>query len=935
MRITAMKTSHVENPLGYELAPMSFSWKVDRTQSAAAVSARVEVARDKAFSELIHDSGHATGISNAAYSPEGLTLAPRSRYWWRVTVRGDRGDEASTVAWFETGKMEEPWAAKWVASPLAGGEHPCFRKSFTLQGDIASARAYACGLGVYELYVNGAKAGDENLAPGFHVYDKWLQVQAYDLTSLLRPGENVLGGMLGNGWAKGRFGPGDAAENFCGEFGFIAEVHVTYANGETLVLATGEDWLCAASPVLESSIYDGETYDATLEQPGWASAGFDAAGWQTVVVAEDFQEKWGLGPLCDCLSLPVKVMQELKPAALLKTPAGEDVLDMGQNMVGFLRFKARAPEGRKQSLYFGELLQEGNFYRDNLRSAKAEYHYISSGTAAEVRPLFTFYGFRYVKLEGFGDIDINDFTGCVLYSAMEPTGRIETSDAKVNRLFQNVLWGQRGNFLDVPTDCPQRDERMGWTGDAQIFCETAAWNMDVSAFFTKYLRDMAYEQEKNGGRVPHVIPDVYPRKTEKSKGGGACGWADAAAVIPWTLYQMYGDEGILRAAFPGLRAWVDWVKAEDDRSGGRRLWTTGFHFGDWLAVDAPVPGGVFGATDVAFIASAYYFYSASLTAKTARVLNDTESAAIYEALAGEIKAAIGREFFTPSGRLAVKTQTAMALALHFGIYPEGCRERLAQDLKLQLVRDGMKLKTGFLGTPALCRALTENEGHAYALRLFFNEELPGWLYAVNMGATTVWERWDSVLPDGKLSDTGMNSLNHYAYGSVASWMYRYLCGIIPLAPGFEEVRLAPRPCGQLDFARACFDSPHGKIVCGWKRLTDGQWEIEAEIPFGVTGELVLTRASQSQKALAPGQHKFTYTPLPAEKCSLETPVYELLANEQAAKIFSAIPGFGSVPENILTYTFGELLDFVKRSFPHLEAAAGMLAQAILNVEREC
>ena len=984
MRISEMKTNHITDPLGFELSPVTFSWKVAETPSAAAVSSRVEVAGDEAFTGLIHDSGPDADISCIAYSPPDLELAPRTRYWWRVTVIGDNGDEAtSSPAFFETGKMTEPWTASWISSPFEKDVHPCFRKSFSLKGDIVSARAYACGLGVYELFVNGVKAGDEYLAPGLHSYESWLQTQTYDLTNLLVPGANAIGAMLGNGWAKGHFGPFDMEEVFCGEFAFIAEIHVDYAHGGHEIINSCNSWLCAPSPVLESSIYDGETYDAQKEQPGWslpdmarfdeeAATGeppewelpvgeqhgcggscFDPSGWEQAVESVDYQQKWGLGALCDRLSLPVRSMLEIKPAALIRTPSGEDVLDMGQNMVGRLSFFSRGKKGTNLTLSFGEILQDGNFYRDNLRTAKAEYHYICGGRPSQVSQLFTFYGFRYVRLEGFEDIDINDFTGVVLYSDMHRTGSIETSDEKVNRLFQNVLWGQRGNFLDVPTDCPQRDERLGWTGDAQIFCETASWNMDVYAFFTKYLRDMAYGQTACAGAVPHIIPDIYPRRGGRSLGSAACGWADAATVIPWTLYLTYGDDAVLRFAFPVMRKWVDWISAEDERSGARRLWTTGFHFGDWLAMDAPAPGGVFGATDVGFLASAYYYYSAHLTGKAAEVLGDADNAKKYFRLADEVKAAIRAEYFTPGGRIAVKTQTAMAVALDFGLCPDGCLERLTESLKMQLVSDGMKLKTGFLGTPALCSVLSENNAHPYALRLFFNEEMPGWLYPVNMGATTIWERWDSVLPDGRISDTGMNSLNHYAYGSVANWMYRYLCGIVPLAPGFARVRFEPRPCRQLEFARASFDSPFGMIQCGWERLPGGELEIRCAVPFGVTGELVFPGAVLGEiRRLLPeardvyeaggkvaagvsaGLYSVRYTPAPPERFGLDTPVYELLANEQAGALLSSVPALKVLPDNLLGYSFGDLLDYIEDRFVQFLEGAKAIAGAVLSIDRD-
>jgi alpha-L-rhamnosidase len=848
-----------------------------------------------------------------AYDP-GITLPPRTRVYWRVSVWGDKGDFAQSEAnWLETGKGNEKWDGEWISSPDPA-IHPVLRKKIELEDDVESARIYATGFGVYELEINGVKAGDEFLAPGCNAYDKWLQVQTYDVTELLSKGENEILAWLGNGWAKGRFGLMMAENNYVDQFSLLFELRVTLKNGKEIVIGSDGSWESAPSPVKDSGIYDGERVDARVKLESWAPV---------KLLAPE------CGELSDRLSLPVKIMEEVKPIAIIDTPAGEKVLDMGQNMVGFVSFKPSEPEGAKLSLKYSEVLQEGNFYRDNLRSAIAEFHWISSGKKETARPRFTFFGFRYVLLEGFSDPKLEDFTGHVLYSEMERTGFLETSHKDANRLYQNVIWSQKGNFLDVPTDCPQRDERMGWTGDAQIFCETSAWNMDVYAFFSKYLHDLALEQGKHEGRVPHVVPDVRPRGSGFSGiGGGACGWADAAVVIPWTMYQFYGDKTILKRQYSSMKAWVDWIESEDKRAGNKGLWTTGVHFGDWLSLDSEGTSR-FGGTEAAYLASAYYMQSARIVSETAKVLGCAEDAEKYAKLSERVRQALLSEYITPSGRLAIRSQTAHVIAIGMGIAPEH-NERLAKDLGRILVRDGMKLTTGFLGTPLLCKVLSDTGAHAYALKLFFKEDLPGWLYEVKQGATTIWERWNSVLPDGSMSDTGMNSLNHYAYGSIADWMYRRLAGISPTAPGWRKARLEPLPCKELTYARASFNSPMGLYKLSWERKADGTITVEGEVPFGASAVLVINGEEQE---LNPGTFAMDLAPFAQKLDPGSIPLGVLMADPKAGPILLQIaPFLKECPENIIQLGIrefqreaGALAIFGKIDY---DAIIGMIAKAL-------
>ncbi|MBP1757268.1 MAG: alfa-L-rhamnosidase RamA, partial [Firmicutes bacterium] len=668
------------------------------------------------------------------------------------------------------------------------------------------------------------KAGQEYLTPGSNDYDSWLQTQTYDVTELLKTGDNQVALMAGDGWAIGNFYfEGGSDKNYADNQAVLMDLVITYEDGTVEVIATDNTWTVQESQVLFSSLYNGEVFDATFKS---------IQDYPVKVIDFDYNK---LEPR---RSLPVVVQEEIKPIELIHTKAGELVLDFGQNMAGWVRFTCREPQGNSVKLQYGEILQGGNFYRDNLRHAKAEYIYTADGQVRTLRPHFTYYGFRYVKLTGFtGEIDLADFVAEVAYSEMEDTGDITTSNALINRLIQNTVWGQKSNFFEVPTDCPQRDERLGWTGDAQVFSGTAAFQMDVLAFFSKFGYDMGKEQAKADGCVPFVVPSF------KKPGGGSCAWADAATIIPWTMYLMYGDIAILEQQYGSMKAWADYIRRQDDATGAIGLWTTGFHFGDWLALDADDPKSPIGGTETPFIASCYYYYSTLLVAKAAKVLGFTNDAASYEIQAGKIKAAIIREYYTPTGRLALQNQTAYVLVLAFDLCKPEDKARVAADLITRLKRDKEYLKTGFVGTPLICRVLSENGYHDMACKLLLNDECPSWLYPVRMGATTIWERWNSVMPDGSMNPEGMNSLNHYSYGSIVEWMYRYMAGINPVedAPGFRKAVIRPQPDYRMSRLDCTFKSAAGTYVSNWE-IAGGQLEYLIKIPFNTQAQVILPDA---------------------------------------------------------------------------------------------
>ncbi|WP_400246101.1 family 78 glycoside hydrolase catalytic domain [Niallia sp. JL1B1071] len=846
MIISSLKTNSITNPLGFYLKYISFSWITEQGTSTSTkqVAAKVEVSKTIDFRKLIFDSGKSDEISSLAYTPD-FVPEPRTRYFWRVTVWGDKGEEVvSDVAWFETGKMDEPWRGNWITPNIEKECHPIIRKSFELSKEVTSARIYISGVGLYHFEINGTRVGKELFTPGYNAYEFWMQYQTYDITNLLTNGSNAIGVSLGNGWYKGRFGFDGGYHELYGEkFALIAEMIITYADGSSMVIGTDESWKSYISPIEFSGIYDGEIYNANKEIENWSQPYFNDDNWYDVSITEINTEK-----LQERLSLPVLIKEERKPIDIIHTPAGETVLDFGQNMTGWVRLNVKIPKGEKIILQYGEILQDNCFYRENLRTAKAEYAFISDGTEREIQPHFTFFGFRYVKLIGFSnEIKIGDFTACVIYSDLQETGTIETSNNDVNQLFQNALWGQKGNFLDVPTDCPQRDERMGWTGDAQIFASTACYNMTSSAFYQKFMYDLREEQIRIGGSVPFIVPTIKPENDPGFvTGHGSSAWGDAATIIPWTLYLHYGDKQLLIEQFPIMKDWVDYIRKIDDKSGSKRLWKEGFHFGDWLALDGKDPQGMMGGTDPYYIATAYYYYSTRLVAKVANIIEETELSDEYHALADEIKAAINREYFTQNGRSAINTQTALIVALSMDLVAENKRLRIVEDLKMKLLEDGLHLNTGFVGTPYLCDVLSKNGLNDFAYTLLLNDDFPSWLYAVKMGATTIWERWNSVLPDGSISGTGMNSLNHYAYGSIIEWMYRHMCGINPTedAPGFKKIRFEPKPNGQLKYAKATLQSASGFIESGWEIKSSNSMTFRFRVPFNTSAEVLLPYANR-------------------------------------------------------------------------------------------
>ena len=845
-----LRTEYVKDPIGIDDPAPRLSWFLHSDRRGTMQSAyEVRVATDPIglVRKPLWTSGKVTSDESVNHPYAGPTLKPGQRYYWQVRSWDDRGtaSEWSSPAFWETGLMSPAaWSASWISPATAddttrSNPAPMLRKEFALDaGPIASARAYVTALGLYEMQINGRRVGDQMLAPGWTSYDKRLEYQSYDVTDLVRSGTNALGVTLGDGWYRGRLAWEKRRNTYGKQVALLAQVVVKYADGHQQVIGSDNTWKSSTGPILDSDIYNGETYDARLERKGWAESGFADAGWALVKTIEHSKEV-----LITPAGPPIRRIEELVPIKIIRTPAGETVADMGQNMVGWVRLRVTAPAGTTIRLQHAEVLDKaGNFYTANLRTAKQMETYSLKGGGEETfEPHFTFHGFRYVKVEGFpGTVTPAALTGIVVHSDMPRTGQFETSDAMLNQLYHNIVWGQKGNFVGVPTDCPQRDERLGWTGDAQVFARTAAFNFDVAGFFTNWLGDAIADQRPIGS-FPDVIPDVLSRGQPNAT--SSSGWGDAGVIIPWTMYLAYGDKRLLERQYASMRRYVEY---QHKVAGDALLWNTGWHYGDWLAfstVRADYPGAT---TDKDLIATAFFAHSTDLLARSALALGKTDDARTYKQLFERIKVAWNKEYSTASGRLSSNTQTAYSLALQFRLLPESERDaagaRLAKD-----VRNFGHLTTGFLGTPYITDALTQTGHLAEAYQLLLNKKYPSWLYPITQGATTIWERWDGEKPDSSFQETSMNSFNHYAYGAIGDWMVRTVAGLDldENAPAYKHVVIHPMPGGGLTNARAELMTQYGKAVSGWK-MDAGALQVVVSIPANTRGTVRLPHAVLAQ-----------------------------------------------------------------------------------------
>lgn len=830
-----------------------FGWKLESNQrNCRQNSYHLQIGLDSEFKNCIYDSGEVRSEESAHVEVRDMELKSLTRYFVRVKVVDNYGEESawSKPVSFLTALCKNEWKGEFISAEKEedgkSSKGTCVRKEIFIDKPVKSAYVMATSLGLYRLYINGEKVGKDEMTPGWTSYHKHLLYQTYDVRALLSKGNNTIGAMLAAGWYKGNVGFAGFRNHYGTRTAFLGQLHIRYEDGTEEIWGTDDSWKCSDAPIVFSELYDGEIYDARKEISGWNKCGLDDSNWKkTQIVPYD------KSILCAQGACKIRKIEEVKPKRLFVTPKGETVIDFGQNMTGWVEFRAKGKEGDKVDLNCFEVLDaEGNMYLENLRGAKERITYLF-GKEEEIvyHPYFSFQGFQFVRIIAYPGIpDINDFTAYAVHSEMERTGEFECSNPEINQLQHNILWGMKGNFLDVPTDCPQRDERLGWTGDAQIFAQTANYLMNTYVFFQKWLIDLAADQTEEGG-VPHVIPDVLTGKPKPGslveKGtDSAAAWADAAVIIPWMLYQAYGDKKILRQQYGSMKRWIDFMH----RHSNDYIWNYKLQFGDWVALDAQ-EGSFLGATPNDLTCTAYFAYTTGLFVKISEVLKETQNAVYYSELRDNIIRKYQNTFFDKNGKLTAQTQTAHIVSLYFNLTPEEYKETTIEGLKKLLKKENGHLVTGFVGTPYFCHALSQNGCTKEAYELLLKDDFPSWLYQVKKGATTIWEHWDGLKPDGTMWAPKMNSFNHYAYGAVGAWLYRVVAGIEidEENPGYKHIIIQPHMGGNLTSAVGRYQSVYGKVESSWC-MEGNTVSLKIKIPVNTSASLKLERVEKILEA---------------------------------------------------------------------------------------
>ncbi len=908
MKITHIKLNGVPEPLGYDCsAPLLLSWLTEDAPGKAPARTRIEI-QDPAGNLWVKE-----GQLDWEGTPLEPALQPLTRYEVSITVTDETGASAAGESWFETGRMDLPWTGQWIGPPAGTDGVPVLTGHFPCPSPVSKARLLITGLGLYRAEMNGQPVSDEFLTPGISDYETQVQYQTYGIAALLRPGDNRIAITLGNGWYKGRYGLSAAEPPFGDRFAALAEIRLTGEDGTEQVYGTDLSWTWTNSPIIQNGIYEGETLNrlATIGPERQVQM----ISIPIKVVPRD--------------SLPIREKMVLPVHEVLRTPAGETVLDFGQNHTGLLRFHAALPKGIQVHFDFGEVLQGGNFYNDNYRGARGGFTYISDGRAETVCQCFTFYGFRYVRVSGWpGTLDPREFESPVLFSDLDEIGTLACGHPGIQRVLQNALWSQRSNFLDIPTDCPQRDERLGWTGDAQVFAPTACYFMDCRPFYRKFLRLLRSEQVRHDGEVP-----IYTLSRGSYQ---SCAiWSDAAVLIPDTLLRLTGSLPEAAQYYPMMKDWVDWV----DRHHPDHLYANSFQFGDWLALDGVTENSFKGSTDDDFLATCYFYQSAAITAKLAGLLGKTEDQAHYSALAEQIRTAVLDGYVTPAGRLCVDTQTAYLTALRLNLVRD--RAILLDQFRRRLRLDNYQIRCGFAGAPLLCQTLAQEGMDRIAVDILLNEGFPGWLYEVGLGATTIWERWNSLLPDGTCSPTGMNSFNHYSYGSVAEYVFAWVAGLRPAELGFRKAIIAPKPDARLGSLTCTCRTASGLFESSWTILPDGQLAITIQVPYGCTAEVSLPYSDLPPFQCTAGTYSYQYHPSRdlLALCDWDSRLGSLAGNDAAAAILAeTVPqlagALASQDKELCAQTFRELsnMDFMGLNEDNVGAAVSRLSALRITIQ---
>jgi len=892
---THLRCEYAVNPLAVDVVRPRLSWVLvseERAQAQTAYRVLVASSEAKLAAGLgdLWDSGRLPSDKSIHVVYGGKPLRSRMRAYWKMCAWGKNGKASawSQPAAWQMGLLDSgDWRAKWIGA--AGDSSPMLRKTFSLASPIKRATVYASALGLYELRLNGKRVGDHVLAPEWTDYHKRVQYQTYDVTQMLQRGDNAVGAILGDGWYAGRVGishivgPGTPLRGFYGPRPwFLFQMEIELADGSQRVILSDPTWKASTdAPIRSSCMLDGEVYDARKDMPGWDKSGFDDSDWKPVDVGPRLDARLVSQP-----NEPIRIVQELKPIGMTEPTPGSFVFDFGQNIVGWCRLNVRGVAGTTVTLRHAEVLDaDGNIYTDNLRvpkdgkpgGARQTDKYTLRGGAEEVfEPRFTYHGFRYVELQGLPHKpSLDSLVGCVIHSATSRASTFECSDPMHNKLMENIVWTQRGNMHSTPTDCPQRDERMGWLGDAQIFSQTACFNMDMARFFTKWSQDIR-DAQADDGRYPDFAPHPFAPNARFS---GAPAWADAGVIIPWRVYVNYGDVRILERHFDSVKRWVEFVRSQSPEL----IWTgnRGNDYGDWLngntlILDDWTRSGAEIPKEV--LATAFFAHSAELLSRMASVIGRDDDARRYASLAGSIKTAFNRAFVKPDGRVHGNTQAGYALALHFNLIPDERRHLVARQMLERIKARNCRLSTGIQTTTRLMLELTRNGHNDVAYRLINNRTAPSWRYMIEHGATTIWERWDGYVEGRGFQDPGMNSFNHYAFGAVGEWMFRTILGINPddRNPGFKHFTIRPRPGGGLAWARGSYESVHGTIAADWK-INNDSFTLTVMVP-------VNTRATVYVPA--DEQNAVTESGKPPEKAE----GVEFLRKEDGAAVFRVKSG---------------------------------------------
>ncbi len=819
LKCHALTIENLTNPIGIDEEKPRFSWKLE-SDNTDVFQAEYELEIEGMWKETVK-SEQSLYIEYA-----GKPLAPKTKYDVKVRVKDNYGELSEyAYASFTTGLMGEQPSAKWIGT--ANSEKiPKFVSKFDYNGQ-STAYAFASAYGLYEIYINGKRVGENYFAPGFTAYFSRLQYQMYDVHEYLKNGENLIEVYLGKGWCAGRYPFECCKESYTDHTCFMLALEL---DGKQ-VLTSDESWKCYDSPILFSEFYDGEIYDSRL---------VGAFENEKSIITYDK----GFNNLVWNMGTPVRIWESRKPERMFRTPKGELVIDFGQNMAGWAEITASAKSGDKIKISHAEVLDaEGNFYTANLRSAKNEVTFIFDGSGVQTyHPHFAFEGFRYIRIDECDfNVTIDNFMGRVIYSKIDLSATLNTSNAKLNKLFSNTLWSQKGNFIEIPTDCPQRDERVGWTGDAQIFISTALKLGDTQAFYKKWITDMKAEQTEEG-LVADFIPDMNRKRTSSA-------WGDCATVCPWELFKAGGDIKFLEKMYPMMRKWTDYIRSQGENE---FIWNTGHHYGDWLALDGE-EGSYEGITPKDYIATAFFKFSTVLARKAAYVLGYDEEVKYLDELTRNVQNAFKAEFLDEDGMPKIKTQTSYVLALHFDMLED--KERAAKELNDLIIANGNRLNTGFVGVGYLCRALADSGYTDTAYSLLLQEAYPSWLYSVNQGATTIWEHWDGLKPDGTMWSTDMNSFNHYSYGSIIDWVYSIALGINVKDYGYKQILLTPTPDGRLDFCDGEFDTPYGKVASRWEYIDNGKVKYTFKVPCNTKAKIILP--NDSIYDVGSGTYEFT------------------------------------------------------------------------------